>query len=122
MEQKLSQDVIDAIRHIMPAMVATCNQAGEPNVSPKGSLRVLDDCHLAFADLRSPQTVSNLRENPKLQIIAFDREARKGWRVWGTAEEIATSGELYERFAGPLTAKGKVNHVVKVLVTKGIVF
>ena len=122
MEQKLSQEVIDAISRIMPAMIATSNRAGEPNVSPKGSLRVLDDCHVAFADLRSPQTVNILRENPKLQIIAFVQESRKGWRVWGVAEEIVTSGALYDRFSGLLAPRGKVNHVVKVLVTKGIVF
>lgn len=122
MDKKLNQDLMDAITQIQPAMVATSNRAGEPNVSPKGSLRILDDNHLAFADLRSPQTIRNLRENPNLQIIGFDPVSRKGWRVWGVAEEILAAGDLYDRFSAPYAGRGKVNHVVKVLVKKGIVF
>jgi uncharacterized protein len=120
MDKKLNQVLMDAISQIQPAMVATSNRAGEPNVSPKGSLRVLDDNHVAFADLRSPQTISNLRENPNLQIIGFDPVSRKGWRIWGVAEEILTAGDLYDRFSAPYAGRSKVNHVVKVLVKKGI--
>ena len=82
--EKLSPDLINAITQIKPAMVATSSKAGQPNVSPKGSLGVLDDQHLVFADIRSPQTINNLRENPQTQIIGYDAGQRKGWRVWGT--------------------------------------
>lgn len=120
--EKLSQDVISAITQIKPAMVATSNRAGQPNVSPKGSLRVLDDQHLVFADIRSPQTISNLRENPQIQVIGFDPLPRKGWRVWGTVDEILTSGDLYDQFCREYADRGKVNHVVKVLVGKAVIF
>jgi len=120
--EKLSPDLIDAIAQIKPAMVATSSKAGQPNVSPKGSLAVLDDTHLVFADLRSPQTVKNLMENPQISIIGFDRVQRRGWRVWGTVDAILTSGELYDQFSRAYAEKGKVNHVVKVLVEKAITF
>lgn len=119
---KLSPELIDAIAQIRPAMVATSSKTGQPNVSPKGSLGVLDDEHIIFADLRSPQTVSNLRENPQISIIGFDPVHRKGWRVWGTVDAILTSGELYEKVSRAFLEKGKVNHVVKVVVTKGTIF
>jgi uncharacterized protein len=119
---KLSPELIDAIAQIKPAMVATSSNTGQPNVSPKGSLSVLDEEYLIFADLRSPQTVNNLKENPKISIIGFDPVHRKGWRVWGTVDAILTSGELYEKVSRAYSEKGKVNHVVKVLVTKGIIF
>ena len=35
--------------------VATVTPDGKPNLSPKGSLRVVDDDHLAFADIMSPR-------------------------------------------------------------------
>ncbi len=120
--EKLSQDLINAVNQIKPAMVATSNLAGQPNVSPKGSLRVLDDQHVAFADVRSPQTISNLRENPQIQMIGFDPSSRKGWRVWGTADEILTAGDLYDQFCAEYADRAKVNHVVTVLVEKGVTF
>lgn len=119
---KLSPELIDAIAQIKPAMVATSSKTGQPNVSPKGSLGVLDEEHLVFADLRSPQTINNLKENPQISVIGFDPVHRKGWRVWGTVDAIVTSGELYDRFSRAYAEKGKVNHVVTVLVEKGGIF
>ena len=120
--EKLSEDLKNAITKIKPAMVATVNSAGQPNVSPKGSLRVLDDQHLAFAEIRSPQTINNLRENPQVSMIGFDPPTRKGWRVWGKMEEILTSGDLYEQFSSDYAGTGKVNYVATILVQEGIVF
>jgi len=42
------------------AFVATVDADGTPNLSPKGTITVLDDDHLMFADLASPGTVANL--------------------------------------------------------------
>ena len=36
--------------------VATVCPDGTPNLSPKGTVSVLDDEHLIFADIRSPGT------------------------------------------------------------------
>lgn len=120
--EKLSPDLINAIAQIKPAMVATSSLDGRPNVSPKGSLRVLDDRHLVFADIRSPQTIRNLRENPQVQVIGLDPLPRKGWRVWGTADGILTSGDLYDQFCREYSSKAKVNHVVKIRVEKAVMF
>ena len=110
-----------AISQIKPGMVATADKAGRPNVSPKGSIRVIDDKHIAFADLRSPQTVNNLKENPYVSIMGLDPTSRKGWRIWGKAEEIATSGALFEQLSKEYESKGKVNHAVVILVEKALV-
>jgi len=119
---KISDELQKSISEIKPAFMATASTAGRPNVSAKGSLRVLDDQHLAFADLRSPQTVQNLRENPNVSIIGLNPATRKGWRVWGKAVEIQTSGDLFDKFSKEYAEKGKVNHAVKILVEEEIVF
>jgi predicted pyridoxine 5'-phosphate oxidase superfamily flavin-nucleotide-binding protein len=41
---------------------ASASSDGVPNVSPKGSITVLDDDHLAFADIMSPGTRKKLDE------------------------------------------------------------
>jgi uncharacterized protein len=51
---------------------ATVSADGSPNLSPKGSTYVLDDKHLMFGDIRSPQTVANIRRGSLVEV----REAR----------------------------------------------
>ena len=120
--EKINDELKRAISDIKPSLVATARKDGQPNVSPKGSLRVFDDQHLVFADLRSPRTIENLKENPYVSIIALDSATRKGWLVWGKTVDIMTSGELFEKFNEEYAKKGKVNHVVKILVEEGLVF
>jgi hypothetical protein len=62
---------------------ATICEDGTPNLSPKGTLTVLDDDHLMFADLASPQTVKNLRTNPAIEVNVVDPVIRKGFRFKG---------------------------------------
>ena len=76
--------------------VATVCADGTPNLSPKGTTAVWDDDHLVFADLRSPQTVDNLRANPSVEVNVVDQLARKGYRFKGTAV-VHTEGEVFER-------------------------
>jgi hypothetical protein len=77
--------------------IATAARDGTPNVSIKGSLRLLDDEHLIFADLFSLKTRKNLQENPKVAIMVYEDANRRGYMFKGTAEQIA-SGALYDQF------------------------
>jgi len=118
----MSEEVKKAIKEFGPAIVATANKAGKPNVSAKGSLRVLDDEHVVFADIASPRTIANLRENPQVAILCLNPELRKGCRIWGKAE-ILTSGEPFEKLKQEYVArKMKVNNVVKVTVEEAVAF
>ncbi len=76
--------------------VATASKDGIPNVAIKGTLRVLDDEHLVFADLYSFKTRKNLEENPQVAIMVMDVESRKGYSLKGVAELIS-SGPLYDQ-------------------------
>jgi predicted pyridoxine 5'-phosphate oxidase superfamily flavin-nucleotide-binding protein len=69
---------------------------GTPNLSPKGTLCVLDDDHLMFADIRSPGTIANLRANPSIAINVVDPLVRKGYRFKGQAQ-VLESGPDFER-------------------------
>src|SRR5215467_4793590 len=74
--------------------VATVCADGTPNLSPKGTLCVLDDDHLIFADIRSPGTVANLRTNPNIEVNVVDHLLRKGYRFKGTAQVLETGGDF----------------------------
>jgi len=113
---KLSEEAKQLIKELYPGMIATASKDGKPNVSPKGSFRVIDDEHVAFGDMLSPRTIANLRENPQVSAIVFSNEPRKGCRIWGTAE-ILDSGELFEAMAAEYAPKGlKLRYLVKVKV------
>jgi uncharacterized protein len=83
--------------------VATVSPDGRPNLSPKGTLEVLDDDHLVFCDIRSPNTRRNLEANPHIEINVVDMLSRKGYRFKGRAQVIR-EGELYETVVRRLNA------------------
>jgi len=120
---KLSDEAKKAIAELGPALIATASKDGKPNVSAKGSFRVLDDEHVIFADMASPRTMANLKENPQLSAILFDRSTRKGCRIWGKAVEISDSGDLFDSVSAEYAPRGmKVKHVVKVAVDEVVTF
>jgi uncharacterized protein len=60
----LTDEMKQVVEQQRLGFVATVCADGTPNLSPKGTVSVLDDDHLMFADIRSPGTVANLRGNP----------------------------------------------------------
>ncbi len=113
---KLSDKIRETIAEIRPAIIATASRDGKPNVSAKGSFRVLDDDHVVFADISSPRTIANLRENPGISILVMHPRSMKGCRLWGKAE-VLDSGELFERISREFAERNiEVKHVVKIEV------
>jgi uncharacterized protein len=101
--------------------VATVCADGTPNLSPKGTLRVLDDDHLMFADIRSPGTIANLRINPSVEINVVDPLVRKGYRFKGRGQVVESGAQferLLESFAvpGPSDAPRRIRAIVVVQV------
>jgi uncharacterized protein len=76
--------------------VATADADGAPNLSAKGTLVVWGANTLAFADIRSPRTVANLRVNPRIEVNVVDPIARKGFRFKGAAE-VHCDGPVFDR-------------------------
>ena len=99
--------------------VATVSPDNTPNLSPKGTLSVWNDEHLIFADIKSPKTISNLEENPSVEINVVDPISRKGFRFKGVAT-ILSSGTEYDKIISHYMDKGiksKINKVVQIKVT-----
>jgi predicted pyridoxine 5'-phosphate oxidase superfamily flavin-nucleotide-binding protein len=84
----LNGDMKRVIEQQRLGYVATVCPDGSANVSPKGTTAVWDDDTLAFADIRSPGTVENLRHNPSVEINVVDPISRKGYRFKGTGRVL----------------------------------
>jgi predicted pyridoxine 5'-phosphate oxidase superfamily flavin-nucleotide-binding protein len=108
--------------------VASVGADGAPNLSPKGTFLVLDAERLAFGEMRSPNTLTNIADRPTVAVNFVNPLSRKGVRLTGQAafhpkgqadcDDLlpaftAVWGDLTERFncvvtitidsAGPLT-------------------
>jgi len=113
---KLSDEAKKAIGEIHPAVVASASKSGKPNVSAKGSLRVLNDDNVVFADVASPRTLANLKENPQVSVMCLDAAQHHSCRIWGVAQVI-TSGTLFEDLKKEFAArKMSVKNIVKIAV------
>jgi uncharacterized protein len=84
----LTADMKRIVREQPLGYVATATADGMPNVSPKGTFFVVDDATIAFAEIRSPATVRNLKANPRIEVNFIDPFVRKGYRFAGSAKII----------------------------------
>ena len=57
----LTSDMKRVVEEQRLGFVATVCPNGTPNLSPKGTTAVWDDEQLVFANIRSPNTIANLR-------------------------------------------------------------
>jgi len=92
----LTTDMKRVVEEQRLGFVATVCPDGTPNLSPKGTTAVWDDDHLVFANIRSPGTLANLRQNASVEVNVVDPFVRKGYRFKGVAT-ILESGELYDQ-------------------------
>ena len=121
----LTEDMKRVVREQRLGYVATVCPDGTPNLSPKGTTTVWDDDHLVFADIRSPRTIANLRQNPSIEINVVDWFTRKGYRFKGIATVIE-SGSLFDELVsfyehqGPVDAPRRIQTIVMVKVQRAL--
>ena len=102
LSQKLKDMITNAWTDGVPCLLGTAGPNG-PNISPKGSLVVFDDQHLAYWERSKKKALENLQhDNRVIVMYANFRAQREGalesgfLRFYGTAE-------LHE--SGPIHAK-----------------
>lgn len=102
----LTEDMKRVVREQRLGFWATVCPDGSPNLSPKGSTHVLDDERLFFADVRSPQTVANVRRGSLVEVNVVDPFARKGYRFKGPAQVHDPGSPRFEACVAQLRAAG----------------
>ena len=97
--------------------VATVSIDNTPNLSPKGTIMVFDESHLAFADIQSPKTVENLNHNSSIEVNVVDPFSRRGYRFKGTAEVIS-SGDQFNKIISYYKTSGVKSSIKSVILVK----
>ena len=113
----LTADMKRVVTEQRLGFVATVCPDGTPNLSPKGTTTVWDDDHLVFANIRSPRTLANLRQNANVEVNVVDQFVRKGYRFKGVAS-ILESGPLYDKVIAFYKERGVTNPIREVVLVR----
>jgi uncharacterized protein len=97
--------------------VATVCPDGTPNLSPKGTTAVWDSDHLVFANIRSPGTLANLRQNANVEVNVVDPFVRKGYRFKGVAS-VLESGPRYDEVIAFYKERGVASVIREVVMVR----
>ena len=97
--------------------VATVSPQCKPNISPKGTIARWDSETIIFADIRSPDTIANLEQNPGVEINVIDPLIRRGYLFEGTASIINT-GEIFDNALNFFRNKGIKSPINSVVLVK----
>jgi len=105
------------INRAILSFVATINEDGTPNLSPKASLTVRNGT-LYFADIASPRTILNLMRSPAVEINVVDVFERRGYRFTGRGAVLSPGTEEFSLIADWVRSTNgqeyPVDHVVKI--------
>jgi len=115
----ITEEIKDFLKVQKLGYVATVTPDGKPNISPKGTIIGWTDKILAFADIRSPDTMTNLKENPDVEINVIDPLLRKGYLFEGKSR-ILQEGTVYQEILNHYRQNGiksLINEIVLVDVT-----
>lgn len=79
--------------------LATASVSGQPNVSPKEIFCTYGEDHLLIANIASPGSERNIRENPAVCVSFIDILVQKGAQVKGVAEVVVEDDEAFADLA-----------------------
>jgi uncharacterized protein len=113
----ISADMKRVVEEQRLGFVATVCPDGTPNLSPKGTTAVWDADHLVFANIRSPGTLANLRQNPSVEVNVVDPFVRKGYRFKGVAS-VLDSGPRYDEVIAFYKERGVANTIREVVMVQ----
>ena len=78
--------------------LATVSAKGQPNVSPKELFVTEHDTHVLIANVASPTSVRNIRENPRVCVSFIDIFVQKGYKLQGIATEASQTLQAYRTY------------------------
>ena len=117
---EITADMEAIIKRAILSFVATVNEDGTPNLSPKASLTVTNGV-LYFADIASPRTILNLKRNPAVELNVVDIFQRRGYRFTGRALILSPEDDEFWVIAHWIWSTNgpeyPVEHVVKIETT-----
>lgn len=101
----LSSEVQNSAARSVLCWLATVDENGQPNVSPKEVFAAFDIEHLVIANIASPTSVRNIEVNPLVCVSFVDVFVQKGFKIIGTARNVRKHDPDFPHWSAPLAAK-----------------
>lgn len=114
--------------------LATSSSENFPNVSPKEIFTYYTDDFIIIANIASPQTIKNIKENNNVCVSFIDVLVQKGFQINGIAEIIKKSDSNFDKIGEDLLKmtegkfpfstiiKIKVEHTKPIIAPKYILY
>ena len=101
--------------------LATADAHGQPNVSPKEVFARMGNEHVVIANIASPGSVRNIRQNPQVCLSGIDIFVQTGIKVVGVADVILPSDAGFDHWSRPLLDRTQgrfpIHSVIRIRVT-----
>jgi len=118
----LNDDIKKYIEKSVLCWLATSDKDNFPNVSPKEIFTFQGNSTFLIAHLASPNSVNNIKQNPKVCVSFVDVFVQKGYKLKGTAKIIEKDSSDFELKLKPLTDlfsdKFPIKAVIEIEITK----
>lgn len=102
-ENILTPEIVESSKRAVLCWLATVDDAGVPNVSPKEIFATVEG-HVVVANIASPGTVRNLAANRAVCLSFVDIFVQKGFKLKGVARTIRPDEPTFGRWVAPLEA------------------
>lgn len=106
---QMDQEILDYLNRSVLCWLATSSLAHIPNVSPKEVFMPYEGRCIIIANIASPQSVKNMKENEQVCLSFIDIFTQKGVQLKGVAEIITKEHPEYAGMKAALETmtKGK---------------
>jgi len=92
-------DLRHCFQGVVPAFIATCDRAGEPNVTYVSQIEYLDEKNVALSCQFFNKTKRNVLENPVASVNFYDPVTFEAWTLTLRYLRSEESGPLFDRMA-----------------------
>lgn len=95
----LTPPVLRLLNESVLCWLATSSLDGQPSVSPKEIFAPFNDDSIIIANIASPNSARNIRQNPRACVSFVNVFTQNGFQIKGPAAYLDATAESYEQIA-----------------------
>lgn len=115
-----TEEIISRVKSCVLCWLATSDADGVPNVSPKEMFLLQGGDRLLIANIASPLSMKNIRQNSNVCISMVDVFVQKGFKFTGTAQLLgkkdAEFSSYHEQFIQQFGTRFPIHTIIEVTV------
>ncbi len=116
----MTNEVEKYIEQSVLCWLATSDNFGEPNVSPKEIFLYGGNNNILIANIASPNSVKNITINPKVCVSFIDVFEQQGFKVKGTARVLMPGEDNFDEYLTKLRVLADERFPIKGIIEVNI--